>query len=207
MRRYGIRAGAAALVLLLTGACSVVEGIGGGDEPPESMYTQAEAYAAMEAEAAATVALLPDFPGFESRAWRDSVCTHDGVEDPDYVSVEVEYVFSEDDARLPLLREDYVEILRKHWATGEYEVTLDDVTPGSDRTDISLLASVEERELSVAYRVGYLVGLRINSGCMPASEIGEFEYIPPLAGVEPGSKHDLVGDFFPEGIPAAEEQQ
>lgn len=75
------------------------------------------------------------------------------------------------------------------------------------RTDTSLLVSVDERDLSAGYRVGYLVGLRINSGCMPESEIGELEYVPPFSGVESWSKDDMVAEFFPDGISATQGQQ
>ncbi|MEU6857933.1 hypothetical protein AB0B28_03510 [Glycomyces sp. NPDC046736] len=205
-KRHSVMAAAAA-VLLATGACSVVDGIGGGDEPPQSMYTQAEAFVAMEAVAADMVAVLPDFPGFERRLWLDHPCSHDGVEDPDYVSVEIEYTFAEADAATPLVREEYVDLLKDHWVEQGYEVELDHAVEGDERTDRSLVVSSDENQLQITYRVAHKVPIMITSGCVPVSDPGELEYVPPLGGVEPGSKHDLVAEFFPEGIPAAEEQQ
>jgi hypothetical protein len=199
--RAAARSGITAVLLAVASGCSVAEGITGGEEPPESIYTQAEAYPAMEAAVAETVAVLPEFPGFEARLWLDHPCSHNGVDDPDYRSVEIEYQFSEANAQTPLVRDEYVEVLRDHWTEAGYEITLDDQLVGADRTERSLIAYAEERELELFYRVAYTVSLVITSGCMPVSELGEFAYVPPQGGIEPGSQDDFVDDFFPEGIP------
>jgi hypothetical protein len=196
------RSVAAAAITLLSFAsgCSVVEGPG-GEEIPESIYTQPEAFAAMEAVAADMVAALPDFPGFEKRTWLEHPCTRNGIEDFDYASVELEYQFSEADAQTPAVREEYVDLLKEHWVAQGYEVELDDVTEGEGRTDRSLVVYSEEKDLQITYRVAYQVPIMITSGCMPVSEPGDVTYIPPLGGVEPGGEHDRVSEFFPDGIP------
>jgi hypothetical protein len=194
----------AALLAPFTAGCSLLQGATGDDSPPESMYTQAEAYAAMEAVAADMVSVLPDFPGFERRLWLEHPCTHDGVEDPDYVSVELEYTFSEADAQTTLVREEYADLLKEHWVEQGYEVELDDVIELDDRTDRSLVVSNEENELQITYRVAAKVPIMITSGCMPVSDLAEFEYVPPQDGIEPGGEHDQVADFFPDGIPSEE---
>ncbi|MFG3341730.1 hypothetical protein [Glycomyces sp. NPDC048151] len=195
-------AATAIALLAFASSCSIAEGLGGGEEPPESIYTQAEAYEAMEAAAAETAGTLPDFPGFEGRLWLDHPCSHDGVEDPDYVSVELEYAFSEADAQTPLVREQYADALLEQWEAAGYEILLDDERVSSERTDRSIIAYDEKRELEYLYRVAYTVTLVVTSGCMPVSEPADFTYVPPLGGVEPGGEHDNVGDFFPDGIPA-----
>lgn len=198
----GVRAATAAALLAFASGCSIAESIGGEEAPPESIYTQAGAYEEMEAVAADLVAVLPDFPGFEQRTWLEHPCTHDGEEDPDYVSVELEYKFSEADAQTPAVREEYVDLLKEHWTGQGYEVELDDTVEGGERTDRSLVVYSESKQIRITYRVAYQVPIMISSGCMPVSQPAAFTYVPPLGGIEPGGEHDNVDDFFPDGIPA-----
>ncbi|MCD0444824.1 hypothetical protein LO763_14495 [Glycomyces sp. A-F 0318] len=194
---------AAAALAILPAACSNPKGPM-ETAPPESAYTQAEAYAPMEAAAAEAVAALPDFPGFEQRSWAEMPCSRGGVDDPDYTRIEIRYRFSLPDSGAPLVRERYVELLRDHWTGLGYEITADDAVEGGERTDRNLVA-LREDGISLWYAVGGYAGLFIDSGCVPVSDAGDIEYVPPTGGVAPGGPGDLVGDYFPEGVPAARE--
>jgi hypothetical protein len=194
---------AALLVVALAAACSNVEDTM-EEAPPESVYTQAEAYAPMEAAAAESVASLADFPGFEQRSWGELPCSHNGIDDPDYTKIEIRYRFSLPASGSDLVREQYVDALREYWAGQGYAITTDDAVEGPERTDRNLVA-VREDGISLWYAVGGYVGLFIGSGCVPVSDKGEIEYIPPTGGIEPGGKGDNVGEYFPEGIPASRE--
>jgi hypothetical protein len=200
------RASAAALaafVTLFTTACSnPKEDMEAA--PPESVYTQAEAYAPMEAAAAETVAALEDFPGFEDRSWNEMPCSHNGIDDPDYTQIEIRYLFSLPDSETDLVREEFVNALRDHWTSLGYRITTDDSVEGAERTDRNLVA-VREDGISLWYAVGGYAGLFIGSGCVPVSDKAEIEYVPPTGGIEPGGPNDRVGDYFPEGIPTQHE--
>jgi hypothetical protein len=196
------RALALPAALLALAACSIMEEA--MDSPPESQYTQAEAYAPMEAAAAEAVAALSDFPGFEQRLWAELPCSRNGVDDPDFTNIEIEYRFSLPDSASPLVRETYVDALRELWTSLGYELTLDEATELADRTDYSLAATREDG-ISLWYWVSGYVVLRIQSGCVPVSDHADIEYVPPTGGVEPGGEHDIVGEYFPEGVPTAHE--
>jgi hypothetical protein len=170
------------------------------NQPPESEYTQAEAYAPMEAAVAESIAVLPDFPGFGSRTWRENPCSHNGVDDPDYTNIEITYDFSEEVSQSDLLREDYVASLREFWKSQGYEITDDEERQRETRVDRSLAAELGDG-ISLWYAVGRYAGFIINSGCVPVSDPGEIEYIPPVGGIEPGSDKDNVDRYFPDGIP------
>jgi hypothetical protein len=172
--------------------------------PPEAVYTQAEAYAPMEAAAAEAVASLADFPGFEQRSWGEMPCSRNGVDDPAYTKVEIRYRFSLPASASELVRERYVDALREFWTGQGYTITTDDAVEGPERTDRNLVA-VREDGISLWYAVGGYVGLFIGSGCVPVSDTSEIEYLPPTGGIEPGGKGDNVGEYFPDGIPAAHE--
>lgn len=199
-RRYGLApAVLAALLALFTTACSnPKEDMEAA--PPESVYTQAEAYAPMEAAAAETVAALEGFPGFEKRSWAEMPCSHNGVDDPDYTKIEIRYLFTLPDSGTDLVREQFVQALRDHWTALGYRITTDDSVEGAERTDRNLVA-VREDGISLWYAVGGYVGLFIGSGCVPVSDTADIEYVPPTGGIEPGGPNDLVGDYFPDGIP------
>jgi len=170
------------------------------NESPESEYTQAEAYAPMEAAAAESTEALVDFPGFERRMWAELPCSHNGVDDPDYTSIEIRYEFSPEDSESDLVREGYTDALREHWTALGYEITEDSETVRGDRTDRALVAQREDG-IALWYRVVGVVILTVQSGCVPVSDHSEIEYIPPTGGIEPGSENDLVQEYFPDGVP------
>lgn len=195
--QFACAAVSAAVLAALT-ACSPDGGT--VNEPPESEYTQAEAYAPMEAAVADSIAALPDFPGFGSRTWHQNPCSHDGIDDPDYVNVEIWYDLTEEDSQSDLVREDYVAVLRELWESQGYEITADDSTQLESRVD-HILSAKREDGISLGYAVGRYAGFIINSGCVPVSELSEIEYIPPVGGIEPGSDQDNVDRYFPDGTP------
>ncbi|MCC3764609.1 hypothetical protein K3N28_16240 [Glycomyces sp. TRM65418] len=171
------------------------------DSPPESQYTQAEAYAPLEAAVADMVEVLPDFPGFERRLWRELACSHNGVDDPEYTNVELVYEFSVEDSATELVRERYVDALREHWTSLGYEITQDQRQElASGRVDRDLSADREDG-VHLWYSAWGLVAVTVQSGCVPVSDHSDIEYIPPTGGIEPGGEGDLVGDYFPDGIP------
>lgn len=199
--RPTLRLLAALAALLPLPACSTLEEA--MDTPPESRYTQAEAYAPMEAAVAEAVAALPDFPGFEERLWTELPCDRGGVPDPEYTNIEIEYAFSLPDSGTPLVRESYVAALREHWTAAGHEITIDEATEKAERTDHSLAATREDG-ISLWYWVSGYTVLRVQSGCVPVSDAGDIEYVPPAGGVEPGGEGDKVGEYFPEGVPAGQ---
>lgn len=195
----------AALAALLTTvtACSPMEK--DMDTPPESEYKQAEVYAPAEAAVADLVNVLPDFPGFANRSWGEIPCSHNGVDDPNYTSVEIRYQFSAEDSATPLVNEEYVNLLREHWTSLGYEIARDDATEGDGGTyrDIK---TVTDNGVSIWYSAAYLATFMVSfGGCVPVSDKGEIEYLPPAGGITPGSDGDRVGNYFPEGIPTSHE--
>ena len=202
-RRLRLAVAVAVIAALPATACSTTKDAMEA-APPESAYTQAEAYAPMEAAAAETVDALADFPGFEKRSWTEMPCSHNGIEDPDYTKIEIRYLFTLPDSESELVRDQYTEALRGHWTELDYTIATDEAVEGADRTDRNLVA-VREDGISLWYAVGGYVGLFIGSGCVPAGDKSEIEYIAPTGGIEPGGANDLVGDYFPEGIPATRE--
>ncbi|SDD97129.1 hypothetical protein [Glycomyces harbinensis] len=172
------------------------------ESPPESVYTQAESYAPAEGAVADLVAALPDFPGFAKRSWAELPCTRAGVEDPDYTNVELRYQFSAEDSATPLVNERYVDLLREHWRGLGHEIIRDDTTELDDATYRDLTA-VREDGITLWYSAAHLATLMVQSGCVPRSDPSEIPYVPPSGGIRPGGKGDGVGEYFPEGIPAA----
>jgi hypothetical protein len=173
------------------------------EQPPAAAYTQAEAYEPMEAAVADTVAALPEFPGFEQRVWAKTPCSHDGVDDPDFTNVEIEYRFSKADSQTPKVREQYLDALRRHWTGLGYRIVADRSLEGRDRTDHDLVVFRPEDRIKIWYAVAYYVVVRVRSGCVPVSDLSEIEYVPPVGGIVPGGRNDLVQRYFPNGIPAA----
>jgi hypothetical protein len=171
------------------------------EQPPAAAYTQAEAYAPMEAAVADLVAALPGFPGFERRLWAKTPCSHDGLDDPRYTNVEIEYRFSQEDSRRAEVREHYTDILRDHWAGLGYEIIADRSLPARDRHDHDLIAFRPADRVKLWYSVAYYVSVRIRSGCVPVSDLSEIAYVPPVGGIVPGGVKDQVGRYFPDGIP------
>jgi hypothetical protein len=195
------RGRAAAICLttaFLTAACST---FGDAlDTPPESEYTQAEAYAPMEGAVAETVAALPDFPGFESRWWHELPCEHDGTSSADYTTIEIEYAFSSEDSATDLTREQYIDVLREHWTSLGYEITRDEERRRGERLDYDLVANRDDG-ISLWYTLGAYNAFLIQSGCVPVSDRSDIEYIAPIGGIDPGSDMDMVDDYFPDGVP------
>ncbi|THV42425.1 hypothetical protein [Glycomyces buryatensis] len=171
------------------------------ESPPETVYTQAQAYAPMEALAAATAAALPDFPGFERRSWGEMPCSHDGIDIPGYTNIEIRYRFSLAHSGSELVREHYVQVLREHWGGLGYAFTEDseDLDPDG-RIDRNLAVTLKDG-ITLWYRVWGYVGLLVQSGPVTISDVDEFQYIPPTGGVTPGGIGDLVNRYFPDGIP------
>jgi hypothetical protein len=188
---------AAASVLLLTSCSNAGESL---DTPPESKYTQAEAYAPMEAVAAETVASLPDFPGFEQRSWGEMPCSHNGIDDPDYTNIEIRYDFSAETSGTDQVRNEFVDLLREYWTSQGYEIVTDESTTRGDRLDHDIVAERDDG-ITLWYRVAGYAGLMIQSGCVPVSDKSEIEYIPPTGGIEPGGEGDKLSQYFPDGIP------
>ncbi|THV27562.1 hypothetical protein [Glycomyces paridis] len=174
------------------------------DTPPASEYTQAEAYAPVETAAAEAVAALHDFPGFEQRSWAEMPCSRRGVDDPDYTNIEVRYRFSIADSQTDLVRQQYVDSLREHWIGKGYRIVTDDAVEGTTRTDRNLVAHRADG-VTLWYNVSGYVGLYIQSGCVPTSDIADIQYIPPTGGIRPGGKGDKVEEYFPGGIPVTQQ--
>ncbi|MFG3341729.1 hypothetical protein [Glycomyces sp. NPDC048151] len=174
------------------------------EQPPTPAYTQAEAYAPMEAAVADIVAVLPDFPGFERRVWGKTPCSHDGVQDPDYTNVEIEYRFTKEQSQTPLVRERYVDILREHWTALGYRIIADRTLEARDRIDRELIAFRPDDRVKLWYSAAFYTVVRIRSGCVPVSDLGEIEYVPPSGGIVPGGRNDRVQRYFPDGIPSGD---
>jgi hypothetical protein len=172
------------------------------ETPPERRYTQAESYAPAEAAVADLVAALPDFPGFARRSWAELPCTRAGVEDPARTNVEVRYQFSVQDSGSALVNERYVALLRRHWTALGHRIVRDDAMPFSDITHRDL-AAVREDGITVWYAAAHIATVMVQSGCVPRSDPADIPYIPPSGGIRPGGRGDNVGEYFPEGIPAA----
>lgn len=168
------------------------------EEPPTSVYTEAEAFAPMEAEVAETVAALPDFPGFESRSWNELPCSHNGVDDEDYVNIEIRYGFDDADSATPLVRETFVDALRERWTELGYEIHRDNATPDGEHHAIE---ARRDDGINLWYRVATGVSLMVQSGCVPKSDPSEIQYIPPAGGLVPGSKWDTIDIDGVQGLP------
>lgn len=193
------------IALVLVAAIAIIAKVKDMNTPPESAYTQAEAYEPMEAAAADAVAALPEFPGFEQRTWAELPCSHNGEDDPDYTNIEIRYQISDENSGVERVRTEYVDLLRDHWSSLGYEITFDETKEKSNgRTDRNLAVQRDDG-ITLWYRVWGGVSLLIQSGCVPVSDVADFEYVPPTGGIEPGGMGDNVSDYFPEGIPSEEE--
>lgn len=198
-KRDLVRKGAFSLAIAaIVSAASACNGGIMGEEPPESTYTEAEAFAPMESAATEAVAVLPDFPGFESRSWNELPCSHNGIDNSDYVNIEIRYGFNDADSMTPLVRETYVDSLREYWEIQGYEIHRDE--PSGTGKYYSLEARREDG-INLWYRVSGGVSLLIKSGCVPKSDGSEIQYIPPAGGLAPGSKWDTVDIEGVQGVP------
>lgn len=176
------------------------------EEPPESNYTQAEVYAPMEAEVAEIVAALPDFPGFFSRSWSSVGCSHNGQDNYDYINVEINYTFDEGTSQEPLVRQEYVDVLRDYWTENGYDIHHDETTP--DGVDHSIEARRDDG-INFWYWVTGMVALKVQSGCVPRSDHSEIQYIPPSGGIVPGGPLDIMNKLEDEiqGYPEAPQEE
>ena len=182
---------------IVVAGCGVM---GMSDEPPETEYNQAEAYGPMEQAVRDTIEVLPDFPGFSARGWYELPCSHNGIDDPDYTNIEITYSFGWDLSEDPMIREEYIDVLREHWEEQGYAVRTDD----GDGAGFYNLSVTREDGISLWYQVWGMVNLVVQSGCVPVSDMSEIDYIPPAGGIEPGSDGDGADEYFPEGIPSGE---
>jgi hypothetical protein len=185
------------LAMMLSISTAACTGEAMNEEPPDSQYSEAEVIPEMESAAAVIVAALPDFPGFESRSWSELPCSHNGVDDSDYVNVEIRYGFSDAVSSDPLVREDYVDALRAQWTGQGYELGMDESFSAGKNYD---LEARRGDGIVFWYRVWEGVSLLIQSGCVPKSDPGEIEYIPPTGGLVPGSKWDTTLEGI-QGLP------
>jgi hypothetical protein len=172
------------------------------ETPPDTEYTQAEAYRPMEAAIAEAVEALPEFPGFSERFWSEMPCSHNGLDDPDYTSIEITYRFSEEVSASDLVRTEYLDVLRDHWTQLGYEISLDESKERADgRVDHNLTADRQDG-IVLWYKMWGIVSINAQSGCVPVSDKGDIEYIAPTGGIEPGSAGDgIIEAYFPDGIP------
>jgi hypothetical protein len=182
-------------MLVVASAVSAACTGGSMNEEPEPEYSEAEVFAPMEAEVAEIIEALPDFPGFASRSWAETPCYKDGAYTEDRVGVEITYVFDGTAAVDPLIRETYVDELRERWTEQGYEITWDEASATGKFYE---LEARREDGIKLWYSVAHGVALKIQSGCVPASDHGEIQYIPPSGGVVPGSPEDIMNHLEEE---------
>lgn len=190
--------------LVLIAAVFIIVKVKDMNTPPESVYTQAEAYAPMEDAAADTVAVLPDFPGFMQRNWAELPCSRNGKVNPDYTNIEIRYMMSVEDSREDRVVGQYVELLRDHWTSLGYEITYEKERTYDDGSVSRSIAAKRDDGITLWYSAAGHAALMIQSGCLPASDPSEIEYVPPVGGIEPGGEGDKLSRYFPDGIPAEE---
>jgi hypothetical protein len=171
-----------------------------GEEPPEATYTEAESFGPMEAEVAEIVAELPDFPGFNSRSWNELPCSHGGIDNAEYVNVEIRYGFDEAESATTTVRETYVSSLRERWTDLGYDIHRDEA---SGTGKFYSLEARRDDGINLWYSVATGVSLLVQSGCVPKSDPSEIEYIAPAGGLVPGSEWDTIDIEGVQGVPEA----
>jgi hypothetical protein len=179
------------VVLAASTACS--EGI--MNEQPEPKHTQAEAIPVMEAEVAAIIGELPEFPGFSSRSWRETPCYKDGAYTEERVGMEIEYRIVDGNTAESLARVAYVDALRELWTEQGYEITWDEASPDGEWYN---LEARRDDGVKLWYNVAHAVSLMVQSGCVPASDHSEIQYIPPSGGIIPGGPDDIMNKLKDE---------
>lgn len=149
------------------------------------VYDQSEIWPRMERAALDAVAALPDFPGFATRSMCELDCP-----DKSHARYELSYCFSLSDSHTPMVRSDYVRLLRQHLPIIGYEIH--DERVGADGGTVSLEAAGEDG-VNLWYRVLGLVSLKVQTGCVRRVE-GFEPYCPhPIGGV--AREHDAALDF------------
>ncbi|MDA1362675.1 hypothetical protein O1R50_23840 [Glycomyces luteolus] len=88
-----------------------------------------------------------------------------------------------------IARETYVDALRELWTDQGYEITWDYTSPDGEWFE---LEARRDDGITLWYSVAQAVSLKIQSGCVPASDHSEIQYIPPAGGVVPGSSDDVM---------------
>lgn len=198
-RSTWFKLGLVALVLVI--AVVIIVKVTEMNTPPDSVYSQAEAYAPMEAAAADAVAVLPDFPGFEQRSWGEMPCSHNGVDDPDYTNIEIRYRMSGESSTEDRVRGEYVDLLREHWSSLGYQITYEAESERADGGTARDIAVKREDGITLWYSVAGYASLMIQSGCVPVSDPADIPYVPPAGGIEPGGEGDKLRNYFPDGVP------
>ncbi|WP_155830004.1 hypothetical protein [Glycomyces tenuis] len=143
----------------------------------------------MEDAVRETVAALPDFPGFESRAFAELAGT-----DPDTVQYELSYTFTLDDSETAKVRRDYVAALKRHLPAIGYTVHSERF--GEDGEPRALEA-VRPDGINVWYRVLGLVSVKAQTGPMPRDPDYDPYCPPPIGGV--ARDRDAALDFCERG--------
>lgn len=190
-------------ILIFASMIVTTTGCTGGNmdrEPPETVYTEAEAFAPMEAEVAEIAASLPDFPGFYTRSWNEMPCSHDGIDDEDYVNIEIRYGFDDADSATSNVRDTYVSKLRERWTDLGYDIHRDEPSPTGKNYS---LEARRDDGINLWYSVATKVTLYVQSGCVTRSDPSEIAYIAPTGGVDAGSQRDNIRIDGFEGMPEA----
>ena len=151
------------------------------EEPPEREFDETTALQRMQEAAAESITDLPDFPGFEVRGVFARDCVHEGKTDESYINYEMDYRFSEEISKDPLVRETYLDLLRQQWDTAGYDIHRDEQR--GDNPPHHFLEARRPDGINLSYRVTGLTVLRIQSGCVKVVEGVEPECPDPLPNV------------------------
>ncbi|QSB04415.1 hypothetical protein [Natronoglycomyces albus] len=158
------------------------DGRSGFEPPPEREFDQVMAYGLMEEEVRSWVETIDDFIGFETRIYRTQDCYGPQMQETDFVRIEINYRFSRDDSKLPIVREEYLEAIREHWDKQGYNIHTEDIRGDGE------FHSLEARRpdgINLWYSVANISSLKVQSGCVRGSLDIEEPYIPPAGGVPP----------------------
>jgi hypothetical protein len=143
----------------------------------------------MEDAVREVIAALPDFPGFETRAFGELAGAH-----PDVVQYELSYTFTLADSETDKVRRDYVTVLKRHLPAIGYTIH-------SERFDRDgapqALEAVRPDGVNVWYRVLGLVSVKAQTGPMPRDPGYDPSCPPPLGGVT--RDRDAALDFCERG--------
>lgn len=143
----------------------------------------------MEDAVRETIAALPDFPGFETRAFGELAGAH-----PDVVQYELSYTFALADSETAKVRREYVAVLKRHLPALGYTVHSERF--GKDGAPQALEA-VRPDGINLWYRVLGLVSVKAQTGPMPRDPDYDPYCPPPLGGV--ARERDAALDFCERG--------